>query len=252
LHFALCSAPQGEVCGVEVRRSQQGDLGALFAARGWLAGQPAAFRRLIVSEGVPVDVRAGSCVFRRDDEANGLYGILSGAIGVEGGHRRQSPLLGHVFRRGEWFGIKAVLEGGPRELTYRALEPARLLYVSRARLVPMMQSDAEVAVRVGQLAETGSRLGSWVARDLLTPDAGRRLAAVLFRVLGAGEVAPDDPEGFRLTHQQLGEMANLSRHHVGRKLALFEAAGWIACGYNRIRLLEPEGLAGFAYGDDEG
>lgn len=236
---------------MDLRRSQQTDMGGVFAARGWLSEHPAAFRALLTSEGVPVEVRVGTCVFRRDDDSNGLYGIVSGAIGVEGGHRRQSPLLGHVFRSGEWFGIKAVLQGGPRELTYRALEPARLLYVARTRLVPLMQTDPDIAVRVGQLAEIGNRLGSWIARDLLTPDAGRRLASVLFRVLGAGEVMPDDPEGFRLTHGQLGEMANLSRHHVGRKLAAFEAAGWIACGYNRVRLLDAEGLAAFAYGDDQ-
>ena len=70
-------------------------------------------------------------MFRRDDASNGLYGIVSGAIGVEGGHRRQTPLLGHVMRTGEWFGIKALLHGGPRELTYRAVEPTRLLFISR-------------------------------------------------------------------------------------------------------------------------
>lgn len=235
---------------VEARRGRSEDPAAAFAARGWLSEHPAAFRSLMVGQGVAVEARPGTVVFRRDDESNGLYGIVSGAIGVEGGHRRQSPLLGHVMRRGEWFGIKAVLHGGPRELTYRAMEPAKLLLVSRTRLAPLMQTDSDIAVRVGQLAEIGNRLGSWVARDLLTPDAGRRLAAVLYRVTGTGEVARDDPEGFRLTHQQLGEMANLSRHHVGRKLASFEAAGWIGCGYNRIKLLDADGLAGFAYGDD--
>lgn len=233
------------------RRNLQADLEAVFAARGWLAEHPAAFRSLLITEGVPLEVGAGTFVFRRDDESNGLYGIISGAIGVEGGHRQQSPLLGHIFRSGEWFGIKAVLHGGPRELTYRALERSRLLFIARTRMVPLMQADPDVAVRVGQLAEIGNRLGSWIARDLLTSDAGRRLASVLFRVLGAGEVQPDDPEGFRLTHQQLGEMANLSRHHVGRKLAAFEAAGWIGCGYNRIRLLDSERLAAFAYGDED-
>jgi hypothetical protein len=114
-----------------------------------------------------------------------------------------------------------------------------------------MQRDPAIAVRVGQLAEIGNRLGAWIARDLLTPDAGKRLAAVLYRVLGAGEVVPDDPQGFWLTRQQLGEMANLSRHHVGRKLSAFEAAGWISCGYNRVRLLDAEALAAFAYGDEE-
>ena len=114
-----------------------------------------------------------------------------------------------------------------------------------------MQKDPTIAIRVGQLAEIGTRLGAWIARDLLTPDPGRRLASVLYRVVGMGEVQPDDPQGFWLTHQQLGEMANLSRHHVGRKLASFEAAGWIKCKYNRIQLLDAEALAAFAYGDDE-
>jgi CRP-like cAMP-binding protein len=234
-----------------MRRKLQTDLEGVFAARGWLAEHPAAFRSLMVREGVAVAVQAGSYVYRRDDESNGLYGVISGAIGVEGGHRRQTPLLGHVMRAGEWFGIKAIVHGGPRELTYRALESSRLLFVARTRLVPLMQADADIAVRVAQLGDIGSRLGSWIARDLLTPDAGRRLASVLFRVLGAGEVEPDEPEGFRLNHQQLGEMANLSRHHVGRKLASFEAAGWIGCGYNRVRLLDADALAAFAYGDEQ-
>jgi CRP/FNR family transcriptional regulator, cyclic AMP receptor protein len=204
----------------------------------------------MIREAVPVEARPGHVVFRIDDDSSGLYGIVSGAIGVEGGHGRQTPLLGHVMRPGEWFGIRAVLHGGPRVLTFRAIEPTRLLFVPRTRLVPLMQGDADIAIRVGQLAEIGNRLGTWAMRDLLTPDAGRRLAAVLLRVLGMGEVEPDDPQGFWLTHAQLGEMANLSRHHVGRKLALFEAEGWIACGYNRIRLLDAAGLGAFAYGDD--
>ena len=233
------------------RRSPSNDPEAVFATRGWLTEHPAEFRSLLIGEAVPVEARQGTFVFRRDDESNGLYGIVSGAIGVEGGHWRQTPLLGHIMRKGEWFGIKALLHGGPRELTYRAIEPTTLLFISRTQLVPLMQRDPAIAVRVGQLAEIGNRLGAWIARDLLTPDAGRRLAAVLYRVLGAGEVVPDDPQGFWLTHRQLGEMANLSRHHVGRKLASFEAEGWISCGYNRIRLLDAEALAAFAYGDEE-
>lgn len=224
---------------------------ALFARRGWLSEHPAAFRADLLRVALPVDAQPGTAIFREGDQANGLYGIVSGGIGVEGGHPRQTPLMGHIFRAGEWFGIKAPLGGGPRELTYRALEPSRLLFLPNSRLVPLMQHDTEVAIRIGQLAELGNRLGTWIARDLLTPDAGRRLAAVLTRVLGMGEVAPHDPRGFALTHSQLGEMANLSRHHVGRKLADFEAHGWISCGYNRIRLDDPEALLNYAYTDDD-
>lgn len=67
-----------------------------------------------------------------------------------------------------------------------------------------------------------------------------------------GTLSPGDSRGFHLTHHQLGEMANLSRHHVGRKLADFEAAGWVACGYNRIRIIDAQGPAALAYaGDDD-
>lgn len=224
---------------------------AVFARRGWLSEHPAAFRAQALRVALPVEAQPGTAIFREGDEANGLYGIVSGGIAVEGGHRRQTPLMGHIFRAGEWFGVKAPLGGGPRELTYRALEPSRLLFLPNSRLVPLMHHDPDVAIHIGQLAELGNRLGTWIARDLLTPNASRRLAAVLTRVLGMGEVEPQDPRGFALTHSQLGEMANLSRHHVGRKLADFERQGWISCGYNRIRLLDPEALAAFAYADDE-
>lgn len=227
------------------------ELAKVFSKRGWLSEHPSSFRTRLLDLVSPLVVQPGATVFREGDESDGLYGVVSGAVGVEGGHRRQSPMLGHIMRTGEWFGIKAVLLGGARQLTYRAIEPSTLVVVFNAKLVPLMKDDAELALRVGQLAEIGNRLGSWAVRDLLTPDAGRRLAAVLYRALGMGEVTPDDPRGFWLTHQQLGEMANLSRHHVGRKLAMFESAGWIAGAYNRIRLLDPAGLANFAYGDED-
>lgn len=222
----------------------------IFAVRGWLSGHPAAFRTALLALAVPVHVGTGLYVYREGSESHGLYGVVSGGIGVEGGHPRQSPRLGHVHRAGAWFGLRAPFNGGPRALSYRALEPSRLVFVPNSRLLPLMQADAGIAIRVGQLGEEGSRLASWIVRDLLTRDAGQRVAAVLLRVLGNGELVPDNPNGFRLTQQMLGEMANLSRNHVCRKLGEFEAAGWISWGYNHIRLLDAGALAAFAYGDE--
>lgn len=227
------------------------NLETIFGRRGWLSENPVGFRAQLLGLGVKIEARSGATVFREGDSSNGLFGIITGSIGVEGGHRRQSPLLGHVMRAGDWFGIKALFNGGMRDLTYRALEPTQLLCLPSARLVPLINGDPEIAVRVGQLAELGNRLGAWATRDLLTPDAGRRLAAVMVRVLAGGEIAPDDPRGFTLSHQQLGEMANVSRHHVGRKLAVFEKQGWILCGYNRIQLRDLAALANYAYGSDD-
>ncbi len=227
------------------------DPGQVFASRGWLAGETANFRALILKRGIPIEVPAGQPVYRADEEATGIYGVFAGGIGVEGAHARQSPVLGHVHRAGDWFGIRGPLDAGPRLWTFRAMEPSQVLLIPNNRLLPLMQSDPSVAISVGRLAEQANRLAAWGMRDLLTPDAGQRLASVLLRVVGMGEVVPRDLKGFWLTHQQLGEMANLSRHHVGRKLALFETMGWISCNYNRIRICDAQALTDYAYGDGE-
>jgi hypothetical protein len=75
----------GKGACMEMRRVVPSDPGAVFAARGWLSEHPAAFRAMLLKDGVPIDMRIGSCVFRRDDESSGLFGILSGAIAIEGG-----------------------------------------------------------------------------------------------------------------------------------------------------------------------
>ena len=162
----------------------QSDPGAVFAARGWLTEHPAAFRSLLMKEGVPVDMRVGTCVFRRDDESNGLYGILSGAIGIEGGHRLQSPLMMHVLRTGEWFGIKAVFLGGPRELTYRALEPTRL---SADPAVEDFPADADEC----RCRDAGGPAGRtcdppWVMDCARSADTGCGAASGLGAVPGSG------------------------------------------------------------------
>jgi CRP-like cAMP-binding protein len=236
---------------VSTSHPEPGTIDRVFAGRGWLAGQPALFRAQMLALGMVMDVPAGGTVFREGEPASGLYGIVAGGIGVEGAHEFQAPLLGHVHRAGDWFGFRGPLEAGRRLWTFRATEPSRLVLVPNSRLLPLMRTDPSVAIRVAQLAEQGNQLAAWAVRDLLTPDAARRLASVLLRVLGMGEVTPDDPQGFWLAHRELGEMSNLSRHHVGRKLKDFEASGWIGCGYNRIRLLDADGLAAFAYGDGE-
>jgi CRP-like cAMP-binding protein len=134
-------------------------------------------------------------------------------------------------------------------LSFVAAEPTILLQVPLGRLGPIMQADAAFAIGIGQMADIGTRMLTWIARDLLIPDSSRRLAAVLLRVTAMGEVPPADPSGYVLTQRELSEMANLSRSQVNATLGRFRAAGWIDIGYNRIRLLDVEGLKTFAYSD---
>ena len=223
------------------------ELERVFARRGWLSRQPPAFRRQFLALGRKVALDRGAHVFRRGDAAGGVYGIVAGGIAVRGGTALQQPVLAHIERAGDWFGHGPVLRGGRRTLTFVAAEPSVVLHVPLSRLRPRLQREPEFAARLAQMADAGTETVVGVARDLLIPDAARRLAAVLLRVTTAGDVPPADERGYELTQAELGEMANVSRHHVNRILGTFRRAGWIDVGYQRIRLDHVAALKRFAW-----
>jgi CRP-like cAMP-binding protein len=224
---------------------------AVFAQRGWLSRQPAAFRTRFVELGRRLVLRRGDPVFVAGDPPGGLYGILAGGIGVEVGTQRLMPRLGHIHRAGAWFGTKPVLAGGARKMGFHAVEDSTLLYLPLPRLQALLDSDAEARLRLGDLANEGMMLASEAARELLIADATRRIVAVMLRVTAAADgVPPDDPRGFLVTQNQLAEMANASRHSVWRALRELAARGWIAKRYHHVRLLDVEALENYAYAEE--
>jgi CRP-like cAMP-binding protein len=221
----------------------------IFAERGWLSRQPPAFRTRIIAMGRLVTLATGAPLFHIGDNPGGVYGIVSGAVAVLGGTRWHVPALAHIERAGDWFGHGPVLGSSERTLSFQAFEPSALLHLPLDQLRPQIQGDPDFAARLAQMANASTDTVIWTARDLLIPDSGRRLAAVLLRVTAMGKVPPADPRGYALTQAELGEMANISRHQVNRTFAVLQRAGLVEVSYNRVRLIDVEGLMAFAYPD---
>ncbi len=219
-----------------------------FGERGWLSAQPEAFRQQILRMVVAVHVPRATPVFSVNSPPGGIYGVISGGIGIEGSGPYNVPRLGHVLRSGSWFGHGPVLTGrGHRVQNMRALEDSELAYAPLAPLRALLQSDPQAARCLGAIADGGNILGTRIVSDLLIPSVPHRIAAVLLRVTGIEEgVEPDHPDGFLITQTDLGEMANVSRSMVNRVLGQFAKAGWIAKHYNRLRVRDPAGLQAFA------
>jgi CRP-like cAMP-binding protein len=226
------------------------ELERVFSQRGWLSRQPPQFRTQFIGLGRLVTLERGAPVFHMGDGSGGVFGVVSGGVAVMGGSPWQRPVLAHIERAGDWFGHGPVLRGGPRTLTFVAAEPTTLLQVPLERLRPRLQGDPDFAARLAQMADASTETVIRVARDLLIRDSAQRLAAVLLRVTAMGDVPPCDGEGYALTQAELGEMANISRHHVNRILGMMRRAGWIDARYNRIRLLDVAALKAFAWADE--
>jgi CRP-like cAMP-binding protein len=194
-----------------------------------------------------LSIARGAWVFAINDPPGGIYGVVSGGIGIEGGGPFHLLRLGHVLRAGSWFGHHPVLVPGARRTQgMRAMEDSELLYVPLAPLEAMIKADPVAARCIGNMADGGSILATRIISDLLIPDASKRIAAVLLRVTGAEEgVEPHHPDGFLMTQAELGEMANVSRPHVNQTLGELERKGWIAKHYQRLRIVDVEGLRSF-------
>ena len=219
-----------------------------FGRRGWLSEQPERFQKQIIQMIVPVNVPRAAPVFSVDGPPGGIYGVLSGGIGIEGSGPYNVPRLGHILRAGAWFGHGPAMTGrGHRVQNMRAIEASELAYVPLAPLRALIDTDPQAARCVGAIADGGNILGTRVVSDLLIPSVPHRIAAVLLRVTGVeDDVEPDHPEGFLITQTDLGEMANVSRSMVNRVLGQFARAGWISKRYNRLRVHDLAGLQAFA------
>lgn len=218
-----------------------------FSKRGWLSLQPPELRQTIIKNGRVLMVLAGEPIFFTGDEAGGIYGILSGAIGCEMTTPISGPTLVHIMQTGWWFGEGPMVFGRRRTMTFMALEDATLLLVPLQALRAIASGDAHAASVLGQIAEISAVLAIEAGCELLIRDARQRISAVLLRVTAALEgVSPANPRGFRITQSQLAEMSNVSRHHTNVALIELQAAGYVALDYGRINVLEPQRLAEFA------
>ncbi|MFC7476859.1 Crp/Fnr family transcriptional regulator [Dankookia sp. GCM10030260] len=221
---------------------------AILAAKGWLAGQSLRIRRALLDGAKLVHFAKGDYAFRAGDPPGGMHGIAAGSFGIYLSTPFRGPSLSHILHPGWWCGEGPILGGRRRILTAVAMEPSITLHIPFEPGRRLVQSDPEAARSIGMLGQIAMGVAIANVSDLLIQRVDRRVGAVLLRVTGAMEGAELRPTGeVRLTQEQLGCMANVSRNMVNRTLAEFETAGWVRLGYNRLAILDPESLAAFAF-----
>jgi CRP-like cAMP-binding protein len=227
------------------------EVAAIFAGRGWLSVQPAAFRDAVVAAGVRREMVPGEVLFAAGDPPGGIYGVISGGIAIHAQVGRLLPRLGAITRAGGWFGTASMSTGLPRYISASVREPSWLLHLPLAQIEAMLVDNPVLARNFAGLAEFNAWGSIAVACELGIPSASRRIAAMVMRATGAQfGLAPQHPDGFALTQAEIGEMANVSRLHTNRILGEFGANGWIRMHYGRILVTNPQALGDFAWNDE--
>jgi CRP/FNR family transcriptional regulator, cyclic AMP receptor protein len=213
----------------------------IMAENGWLSLTPPAFRSAILQRCRLQDVRAGDTIYRVGDPPGGMYGLVSGGLGVSVAPGESGPYMGHLARPGTWFGEAAAITRQPRRVGLTVTRDAALLHLPLAKIDEIVAADP-AAWRLFALVTLGhldTAIGA--CDDLMRRDHVQRCVAVLLRLAGCRR-APATPNDIDLPQEDIATLANVARTTAGAILRDLENTGLLQRSYRRIRITSPEAL----------
>jgi CRP/FNR family cyclic AMP-dependent transcriptional regulator len=213
---------------------------------GWLADQLPAVQSDVLRHANLVFHPAGEFAFHAGDPQGGMYGVVSGGVGIHLPLDNGETSLGHIARSGVWFGYGPLIRDRPRSLSFSFTEPSWLLHVHLVKLTALAARSPLHQKAILSVGEYGMDIAIRVTSTLLARNAEHRIAATLLRILPPPEeVWEGQAFELLLTQSQLGEMANADRKVVNRTLRRMTAKGWLKVSYGRVEIIDRAALESF-------
>jgi CRP-like cAMP-binding protein len=216
----------------------------LVARRGWLARCSPEFRDAVVKRCVLRNLAGGAIINLVGDPPGGIFGLVSGSIGVSIAPGENGPYFAHVMQAGEWFGEGPAITGGPRMVGHSARSECQILYLSLPAIKDITREDPGAWRFIAALSNSHLEMAVGGADDLMIRDHVRRLIAILLRLGGCRRTTPpgSKPITVDANQEDLARMANLSRNSAGKVLRDLEAAGLVSLSYRRVRIIDADTL----------
>jgi len=192
--------------------------------------------------------KARATIFMKGDPGGSMMAVIRGRVKICSHSVDGKELTLNIINRGGLFGEIALLDGEPRTADAVALEETDLLVLDRARFLPFLAANPEIALRLLCMLCKRLRQTSEHLEDVLFLEASPRLARWLLRL---GEtVGKPGADGTRLdiklSQQQLGSLVGVSRESVNKSLGDWQRAGVIAVEGGQILLRDPKALGEIA------
>ena len=178
----------------------------------------------------------GQVIFNEGDEADGLYGVVSGRIVVTVESPEGKALILNSFGPGSFFGEIAFFDGQGRSATAVAREASRLIFLGRSVFLPFLKERPAAAMRMIAFLCERLRRTTQLVQDSAFLDVPARLAKQVAAL--AQDYAPADGRTGSVTiprsQHELAHMLGISREVVSRQLAVWREAGAIEIGRGRL------------------
>jgi len=183
-------------------------------------------------------------IFAKGDPGNALCGVLMGRVCIYTVSAEGEEAILNLLEPGEMFGEIALLDGGPRTASARAMTAVDLLQIHRTHFVPFLHDHPELGVSIMAALCGRIRMNVEFIEDAVFLHLPARLAK---RLLSLAEVhGKPDPRGvrigFKLSQQDLAHMIGVTRERVNKELGLWREQGLIAVEDGMIVICRPDRL----------
>jgi CRP/FNR family transcriptional regulator, cyclic AMP receptor protein len=221
------------------------DKQAVLAAHEFFRGlTPSAIEKL-ASHARSVDVPAGTRIFCKGDPGHGLLASLSGLVKISTSSANGREIVLNLIGPNEVFGEIALLDGGPRTADATAVTRCQLLVLDRRDILPLLEQDAAIGIRLLEVVTRRLRRTSEQVEDLSFEGAPVRLAKTLLQLAEVQNTRRMPRPRILITQKALGQTVGLSRETINKHLQAWRHAGLISIDKGACILLEPELLRQF-------
>ena len=185
-------------------------------------------------------LRAGEEIFAKGDPGQSLQGVLAGRICIYTVSPENEEVFLNILEPGEIFGEIALMDGGPRTASARAMSDADLLQIHRDHFLPYLRQYPELALSMMPVLCSRIRMNVEFIEDAVFLHLPARLAK---RLLALGDThGVEDSRGLRirlkLSQQDLAHMIGATRERVNKELGLWRERGWITIDDGMIVLCD--------------
>lgn len=189
-----------------------------------------------IQTNVAVHYQTGDMIYRQGEKATSFYylkeGLVQAFVTSPDGTEKKLTSYGP----GDIFGEASFFDGFPRISSAKALRDSWIVSLNRLDILQLFQSHPRFAFTLMEHLSKKVRTLSREIDDLTFLPAEKRIAQYL---LQQAQIFDGIVLG---TQEDIGRAVGVRRVTVSRVLKSFAQKKWIATGYRKIHVLDPEAL----------
>lgn len=180
-------------------------------------------------------------VFLEEEAGHYMYIVKRGQVKVTKMASNGKERILTIHKDGDSFGELSLLDNKVEPATVTAMTSTVIWYMNKHDFLRVVMQDQQVLLKVVHVLSRELR-NAWSQMQALTIlDADSRIRLALMR-LSKGDGIPVESGiqlKYRLTHQEIGDLAATSRETVTRFLTACQKRKMISFGENRTMVLRP-------------